>query len=108
MLNNSDGVGAVKISLKLVPELLEAMSKASGKPMKSFVRTFHGDDHTVHHVFAAVYHLIQAHSSNLSPECLERDFDLLTAFPRASLKDKRDDSVKAAGLKGAQVIMQWL
>ena len=102
-------VGGVKVSLKLVPELVQAIASTShSKPQQALVRSFHGEDQRVQHVYAAVHFLLQTHTASLSPECRGRAFDLRTAFPRLSLDDKRDLSVNAAGLKGAQVIMQWL
>lgn len=106
--------GGVKVSLKLTPELVQAMatettSSITKPPQKqSLIRYFHGQDQTVQHVYAAVHFLLQAHTAALPLEYQDRAFDLYTAFPRLSLDSKRDLSVSAAGLKGAQVIMQWL
>lgn len=104
-----DLAAGIKISLKLVPELVQAIATSSGrKPVPSLVRSFHAQDQSVQHVFAAVHYLLQTHAAALPALCRDRPFDLITAFPRASLGDKRELSVSAAGLKGAQVIMQWL
>jgi len=105
----TDAALGIKISLKLAPDLVQAIaSDTKSKLANSLVRSFHAEDHTVQHVYAAVYYLLQAHMASLPASCQNRDFDLLTAFPRCSLNEKRDLSVSAAGLKGAQVIMQWL
>jgi hypothetical protein len=110
----ADTTASVKISLKLAPELVQAIaSKSNSPPVHSLVRSFHGEQHTVQHVYAAVHFLLQEHSTGAAEaswpaHCRGRGFDLRTAFPRLSLDGKRDLTVNAAGLKGAQVIMQWL
>jgi hypothetical protein len=105
----TDASVGIKMSLKLTPELVQAIaSDTKGKPTLSLVRSFHAQNQTVQHVYASVHYLIQEHSSALPESYRNRSFDLLTAFPRTSLDGKRDITVSEAGLKGAQVIMQWL
>lgn len=104
-----DEQGCVKVSIKLAPELVQAISlDNNSKPIQSIVRLFHGEKQTVYHVYATVFLMIKEHYSSLPPDVRDRNFDLLTAFPRASLKDKRDISVTDAGLKGARVVMEWI